>query len=276
MCNSAAQSRHSQTTTRGASTQKKGDTFPAIFTASALCKRCNACTKNIPLYISPSVPSSRCMHSRSNINCFFIKEGPSSRAAPREFRYSDRKMILTSGADCTGGEKRGRAKQKNFQLSLRHSRIMPRQPQEVNVFCNLFNKLPCLSRSFCRGLSSHALTHKRKSVRAIVNWPSMAGPYLRIFLESGPRPCRLSQVFFAAKELPHSGLSGELFVFAPAGQVRTRCSWCGPPDCLSFELMTFEKEQPQTNRLVGLHWRAAPLLAREKRSLLARRRRPQT
>jgi len=76
MCNSDAQSRHSQTTTRGASTQKKGETFPAILTASALCRRCNACTKNIPLYFSPSVPSSRCMHSLSNINCFFMEALP--------------------------------------------------------------------------------------------------------------------------------------------------------------------------------------------------------
>src|SRR6266404_6892461 len=126
MCNSDAQSRHSQTTTRGASTQKKGETFPAILTASALCRRCNACTKNIPLYISPSVPSSRCMHSLSNINCFFIKEGPSSRAAPRELRYSDRNKIL-SRVLIVLEEKTGQGKPETRKLSSLgcHRRIMP-------------------------------------------------------------------------------------------------------------------------------------------------------
>src|SRR5258708_25683794 len=136
MCNSDAQSRHSQTTTRGASTQKKGATFPAIFTASALCRRCNACTKNIPWYISPSVPSSRCMHSLSNINCFFIK-----RALPLaphrasfdiqiETRSYRRVLIVLE-------EKTGQGEPENFQLSFltlgRHRRIMPRQRREVNV-----------------------------------------------------------------------------------------------------------------------------------------------
>ncbi len=72
------------------------------------------------------------------------------------------------------------------------------------------------------------------------------------------------------KKFRHSGLRDALFVFAPAGPVRMQC-WCYQPlDSILFEPMTLEKEQPQTNCLVGLHSPAAPRLTQGKTLLLGR------
>ena len=142
MCSSAAHSRHSHTSTRGASTQKKGVTLRAMIIASALCKRCNACTKNIPLYESPSAPCSRCMHSRSKTNCFFIETSPSlaPHRASFDFEiYPERSFcrVLMSLEE----ELKGQGAQRKVYALERLSRIMPRQRRQVNNLLELIHKL---------------------------------------------------------------------------------------------------------------------------------------
>ena len=78
------------------------------------------------------------------------------------------------------------------------------------------------------------------------------------------------------KKLRHSGLRDALFVFAPAGPVRSQCWRYSPPDSILFEPMTLEKKQSQMNCSFGLHSPAAPRLTQGKTLLLGRPRRSRT
>jgi len=146
---------------------------------------------------------------------------------------------------------------------------MPRQRREVNVFLTYStNSFVCQLVISCGGLISETRTTQNRHSDDL-NWSFMEGPDLRIFLESGLRPARFFKLFFAAKNFPRSGLTGALFVFAPADRVRRGCSrW--PADSLSFEPVTLEAGRSQMNHSVSCHSPAAPRPAGGKDLRLAR------
>jgi hypothetical protein len=87
--------------------------------------------------VDVSVGSTISMYAFSFKHKLLLHGGPSSRAAPRELRYSDRNKILTSGADCTGGEKQGRANQEifNSQTPQAHNATAAAGGQQTFVTC---------------------------------------------------------------------------------------------------------------------------------------------
>jgi hypothetical protein len=78
-------------------------------------------------------------------------------------------------------EKNGAGETENFQLSLRHRRIMPWQRQEVNVFCDLsINSFVC-PVVFAERLELASADLQKKSARATsidYLWQSVAFEYL--------------------------------------------------------------------------------------------------